>query len=96
MPVFYYAFFECKVIQAYLWEVLWLLNLGILKMFYIYLVMAYCEHKKSIGYIRINLSIHVTHQYIDILFILGICCVMLILYKLIYIAVWMQELLKKI
>ena len=89
---FIYAFFECKVIQAYLWEVLWLLNLGILKMFYI-MVMAYCEHKNILDYIK-NYR-YVTHQYIDILFILGICCVMLILYKLIYIAVWMQELLKK-
>lgn len=38
VPFFLFAFYNCRFIQAYLWEVAYLLNLGLLKILYIFAI----------------------------------------------------------
>ncbi len=50
IPFFLFAFFECTFVQAYLWEVVYLVNIGLLKMLYIFIA-GLTEHKAVWDYL---------------------------------------------
>lgn len=86
------GFFECKWKHAYLWETLWLINLGLLKMLYI-ITSGLAKHKKIIEYV--NNYQYKIHSYNDAIYLICICVILLIIQYTFYITYWMRELLKK-
>jgi hypothetical protein len=85
------GFFKCKWVQAYLWETLWLINVGLLKMLYI-VASSFARHKEIIEYV--NNYRYKIHSYNDAIYLMGICGIILMLQYMFYVTSWMKELLK--
>lgn len=91
LPVFYlFAFYECSFLQAYLWEFLYLINLGVLKGSYIVCV-GILEDKRFEDFF----SITRTRTYSEIIFLLIVYVILLILLKHISVKSFMEKILHK-
>lgn len=91
LPFFMAAFWSCKFVQSYLWEVLYLVNLGLLKILYI-IVSGFVEHKTVWAYIYSGRNS--IHSYGGAIYLLIICFLLFMIWKILYIKDWMKKLLK--
>ena len=88
---FLITFFDCKFIQAYLWEVLYLVNLGLLKILYIF-AMGLVDQKTIWEYVY---SGHYSaNSYLGLLWLLFITIIMVLMQHVLHIDSWMSSLLK--
>ena len=89
LPFFLVLFYKCDFFQAYLWEVLYLTNIGLTKVVYIFAV-GTVKHKRVNDFI-FSKSIHF---YSSVIYLLLIYIIILFLKKFFRIDLWMSELLK--
>ena len=92
MPFFLLAFYNCKFFQAYLWEVIYLVNIGFLKILYI-LTAGLLTHRTMREYLYSGINL--TNSYQGALWIVIISILMYVLQKILNVDVWMGKLLKK-
>ena len=92
VPFFLFAFYNCRFIQAYLWEVAYLLNLGLLKILYIFAIGTFNGQTLENGLYNITSQ---TDPYSGVIWIIVISILAVILQKTIDIGTWMKKLLNK-
>lgn len=92
VPFFLFAFYNCRFIQAYLWEVAYLLNLGLLKILYIFAIGTFNGQTLENGLYNITSQ---TDPYSGVIWIMVISIFAVILQKTIDIGTWMKKLLNK-
>lgn len=92
IPIFLIIFFKCKFLQAYLWEVLYLVNLGLLKILYI-LVVGLIDHK-NVWHYAYSASNSV-NSYLGVAWMLFVISLVVLLQKVLDADLWMGKLLKK-
>lgn len=85
------TFWKCKFGQSYLWEIFYLVNLGFLKMLYI-IIAGFIEHRTVWEYIYSGR--YSVHSYFGAIYLIAICSLFWLLWKILYIKVWMQKLLE--
>ncbi len=91
LTMFYlFAFYKCSFLQAYLWEFLYLTNLGLLKGSYIVCV-GILEDKRFEDFF----SITRTRTYSEIIFLIIVHVILLILLKHISVKSFMEKILNK-
>lgn len=91
IPFFLIVFFKCRFIQAYLWEVLYLVNLGLLKMLYIFAI-GLLDQKTIWDYVYS--CYHSANSYFGAGWLLFIIFLVILLQKILDIDSWMSKLLK--
>ena len=89
LPFFLVLFYKCDFFQAYLWEVLYLTNIGLTKVVYIFAV-GTVKHKRVNDFIFSKSM----HFYSSVIYLLLIYIIILFLKKFFRIDLWMSELLK--
>ena len=92
VPFFLFAFYNCRFIQSYLWEVAYLLNLGLLKILYIFAIGTFNGQTLENGLYNITSQ---TDPYSGVIWIMVISILAVILQKTIDIGTWMKKLLNK-
>ena len=92
VPFFLFAFYNCRFIQSYLWEVAYLLNLGLLKILYIFAIGTFNGQTLENGLYNITSQ---TDPYSGVVWIMVISILAVILQKTIDIGTWMKKLLNK-
>ena len=92
VPFFLFAFYNCRFIQSYLWEVAYLLNLGLLKILYIFAIGTFNGQTLENGLYNITSQ---TDPYSGVIWIMVISIFAVILQKTIDIGTWMKKLLNK-
>lgn len=92
VPFFLFAFYNCRFIQSYLWEVAYLLNLGLLKILYIFAIGTFNGQTLENGLYNITSQ---TYPYSGVIWIMVISILAVILQKTIDIGTWMKKLLNK-
>lgn len=92
IPFFLVAFFECEFFQAYLWEVLYLVNLGLLKILYVFAV-GLINHKNVWDYAYS--ASNSVNSCLGILWMIIIIVLIILLQRILNINSWMGKLLKK-
>lgn len=92
VPFFLFAFYNCRFIQSYLWEVAYLLNLGLLKILYIFSIGTFNGQTLENGLYNITSQ---TDPYSGVIWIMVISILAVILQKTIDIGTWMKKLLNK-
>jgi len=92
VPFFLFAFYNCRFIQSYLWEVAYLLNLGLLKILYIFAIGTFNGQTLENGLYNITSQ---TDPYSGVIWIMVVSILAVILQKTIDIGTWMKKLLNK-
>lgn len=92
VPFFLIMFFKCKFAQAYLWEVLYLANLGLLKLLYIFAV-GLLSSKNIWDYVYSGFN--AANSYYGAIWWLLVCFLVVLVQKTLDIHSWMNKLLKK-
>lgn len=92
IPLFLVIFFKCKLFQSYFWEVLYLVNLGLLKILYIFAV-GLLNHKNIWDYAYSGY--YAANSYAGVCWLVCIIIVVVILQKTLNIHFWMSKLLKE-
>ena len=90
VPFFLLLFYECDFIQSYLWEVLYLVNIGFTKILFVYIV-GLVKHRK----VEQFLFSKSMHFYISGIYLFLICVIFLLLQKAFRVEIWMSKLLKQ-
>lgn len=90
VPFFLLLFYECDFIQSYLWEVLYLVNIGFTKILFVYIV-GLVKHRK-VDQFLFSKSMHF---YISGIYLFLICVIFLLLQKAFRVEIWMSKLLKQ-
>lgn len=91
IPFFLSAFYSCKFFQAYLWEVFYLVNLGLLKMLYIFAV-GLLNHKTIWDYVYSGFNS--ANTYFGAFWWIFIVFLMFLLQNILDVNSWMSKLLK--
>lgn len=92
VPFFLIGFFDCKLFQAYLWKILYLVNLGLLKLLYIFAI-GLLDNKNIWDYVYSGFN--AVNSYTGAIWWLLICLVIILLQNILDIHSWMSKLLKK-
>lgn len=90
LPFFLVFFYDCTFIQAYLWEVFYLTNLGLLKIIYVIYVGTF-GHKMIAEFVYMREF----HTYGEMIFLLLICIAVIFLLKHLKFDQFLMKILKE-
>lgn len=88
LPFFLLLFYKCDFIQAYLWEVLYLVNIGLAKILYIYII-GMIKHRRIENFL-FSKSVHF---YAGVVYLLIFYVLFLIIQKNFCVEKWLKDLL---
>lgn len=90
LPFFLFLFYKCDFIQSYLWEVLYLVNIGFTKILFIYIA-GLTKHRKVDEFLFSKSM----HFYSSGIYLFLICVIFLLLQRAFRVEIWMSKLLKQ-